>query len=85
MRNQVRACRTARCPGFSCRAALRCAALQVDVTDQSATATTPIGVTAANAVGQALQNMNWVGVDPWASFPTGGPSTAHFSKLLNWR
>ncbi|GAB4820055.1 hypothetical protein N2152v2_007101 [Parachlorella kessleri] len=45
--------------------------VQVDVTDQSASALPPIGVTAANAVGQALQNMNWVGVDPWASFPTG--------------
>lgn len=46
--------------------------VQVDVTaDTTAGAAAPIGMSAAGMVGQALQNMNWVGVDPWASFPTG--------------
>ncbi|KAL4448889.1 hypothetical protein ABPG77_007606 [Micractinium sp. CCAP 211/92] len=46
--------------------------VQVDVTDYpSVTAAAPVGLQQANAVGQALMQMNWVGVDPWATFPTG--------------
>jgi PAS domain S-box-containing protein len=46
--------------------------VQVDVTEHPTVAdATPVGRQAANAVGQALQSMNWVGVDPWATFPTG--------------
>nr|AML76899.1 putative LOV domain-containing protein [Ettlia oleoabundans] len=46
--------------------------VQVDVTEHpTAAEATPVGMQAANVVGQALQNMNWVGVDPWATFPTG--------------
>ena len=47
-------------------------ARQVDVTDHPTVAeAAPVGQQAASAVGQALQQMNWVGVDPWATFPTG--------------
>ncbi|EFN51280.1 hypothetical protein CHLNCDRAFT_141214 [Chlorella variabilis] len=46
--------------------------VQVDVTEHAtATDAAPVGAQAANIVGQALQNMNWVGVDPWATFPSG--------------
>ncbi|KAL4857414.1 Phototropin-1B [Chlorella vulgaris] len=46
--------------------------VQVDVTEHATAAeATPVGMQAANMVGQALANMNWVGVDPWATFPTG--------------
>lgn len=46
--------------------------VQVDVTDHPTVAdATPVGMQAASVVGQALRDMNWVGVDPWATFPTG--------------
>ena len=46
--------------------------VQIDVTAHpTEAAAAPVGASAASAVGAALQNLSWVGVDPWATFPTG--------------
>ena len=46
--------------------------VQIDVTEHpTEAAAAPVGASAASAVGAALQNLSWVGVDPWATFPTG--------------
>lgn len=46
--------------------------VQVDVTAQpTVEEAAPVGMTAASAVGAAMRTMDWVGVDPWAGFPSG--------------
>ncbi len=43
--------------------------VQVDVTEESTVEdSAPIGMEAASMVGNALKTVDWVGVDPWASF-----------------
>ncbi len=44
--------------------------MQVDVTAE-VSSDTAAGHDAAEVVTHALQHMNWEGVCPWASFPTG--------------
>lgn len=46
--------------------------VQVDVTAQpTVEQAAPVGMSAASAVGAAMRTMDWVGVDPWATFATG--------------
>lgn len=46
--------------------------VQVDVTAQpTVEEAAPVGMTAASVVGAAVRTMDWVGVDPWATFATG--------------
>jgi len=46
--------------------------VQVDVTAQpTVEEAAPVGMSAASAVGAAMRTVDWVGVDPWASFHTG--------------
>lgn len=46
--------------------------VQVDVTAQPTVETAaPVGMKAANIVGDAMKRVDWVGVDPWTSFKTG--------------
>jgi serine/threonine protein kinase len=46
--------------------------VQVDVTEQpTVEEATPVGMSAASAVGAAMRTVDWVGVDPWATFHTG--------------
>ena len=45
--------------------------VQVDVTAQpTVEEAAPVGHTAASTVGAAISSMNWVGMDPWANFPS---------------
>jgi phototropin len=55
--------------------------VQVDVTAQpTVEEATPIGMSAASAVGAAMRTVDWVGVDPWTTFHTGlAPIKPHHS------
>lgn len=56
--------------------------VQVDVTVQpTVEEATPVGMSAASAVGAAMRTVDWVGVDPWTSFRTGlAPTKPHHAE-----